>query len=229
MGDRYAVSAAEWASGGLEPAKLARLARSFARDGAVVLENCLPHAVLDALSRRMDTDAAHQLAESKWEERGARGAGGHLQQGPPRRAPYVHREIVANMFLEQAATAALGGGDCFFSFYNGNTNIPGSGTQQLHFDQGDWHWPDRVSAAAAGEEWPHMPSNLVINFSTEAIEEHNGPTELWPGSHLETACATGGAGSISDEMLRRRRLDAPPVLNTLPKGAASFRDLRLWH
>ena len=23
--------------------------------------------------------------------------------------------------------------------------------------------------------------------------------------------------------------DAPPVLNTLPKGAASFRDLRLWH
>ena len=228
MGDRYAVSAAEWARGALEAAKLARLAHSFARDGAVVLENCLPHAVLDALSRRMDTDAAHQLAESKWEERGARGAGGHLQQGPPRHAPYVHREIVANMFLEQAATAALGGGVCHFSFYNGNTNLPASGTQQLHFDQGDWHWPDRASSAAAGEEWPHLPVNLVVNFSTEAIEPTDGPTQLYLGSHLETACATGGVGSISDEMLRRRNRNAPPVLNCLPKGAASFRDLRLW-
>lgn len=109
MVDHYVVSEAEWASGGLSPAKLQCLARSFARDGAVVLENCLPHAVLDALSRRMDSDAAHQLAESKWKERGPNGAGGHLQQGPPRHAPYVHREIVANMFLEQAATAALGG------------------------------------------------------------------------------------------------------------------------
>ena len=109
MVDHYVVSEAEWASGGLSPAKLECLARSFARDGAVVLENCLPHAVLDALSRRMDSDAAHQLAESKWKERGPNGAGGHLQQGPPRHAPYVHREIVANMFLEQAATAALGG------------------------------------------------------------------------------------------------------------------------
>ena len=127
MVDRYAVSEAEWAAGGMEPAKLARLARSFARDGAVVLENCLPHGVLDALALRMDSDAAHQLAESKWEERGANGAGGHLQQGPPRRAPYVHREIVANMFLEQAATAALGGGDCFLSFYNGESPFPGSG------------------------------------------------------------------------------------------------------
>ena len=61
MVDRYAVSEAEWAAGGMEPAKLARLARSFARDGAVVLENCLPHGVLDALALRMDSDAAHQM------------------------------------------------------------------------------------------------------------------------------------------------------------------------
>ena len=121
------------------------------------------------------------------------------------------------------------GGSCFFSFYNGNTNLPGSGTQSLHFDQGDWHWPDKASSVAAGETWPHMPANLVINFSTEAIEPHNGPTELWPGSHLETACARGGARSITEEMLRRRASEAPPVLNCLPRGAASFRDLRLWH
>jgi hypothetical protein len=41
-------------------------------------------------------------------ERGGFGAGGHLQLGPPRRAPWVRPEFVANPIIEQVAAAILG-------------------------------------------------------------------------------------------------------------------------
>lgn len=41
-------------------------------------------------------------------------------------------EVVANPILEQLAVALLGEPDeLFLAFFNGNTNIPGSGTQLL--------------------------------------------------------------------------------------------------
>ena len=54
----------------------------------------------------------------------------HAQQGLPRSAPWVLPSIVSNPLIEQCAIALLG--PCYFQTNNGNTNLPGSGTQPLH-------------------------------------------------------------------------------------------------
>eukprot|EP01050_Picozoa_sp_SAG11_P015566 SAG11_NODE_2032_length_3899_cov_5.407895_2_plen_189_part_00 len=177
------VSEHEWADGVIEDAKLAALVQTFRVHGYATVGNVIPAHVLKSLQRRMDYDAAHQAAALKWEERGPRsGAGGHLQMGVPRMAPFVAKEIVANPIIEQLAYELLDQPrEVFLAFFNGNTNIPGSGTQLLHTD-GGWDLRSAEEAAAAAEAWPQPTANLVFNFSTEAISENNGPTELWPGT-----------------------------------------------
>jgi hypothetical protein len=119
------VSEREWADGVLDDAKLAELIRTFRECGFATIGNVVPAHALDALQRRMDYDAAHQAAALKWEERGpSSGAGGHLQMGVPRMAPFVAKEIVANPIIEQLAVALLGEPEeTFLAFFNGNTNI----------------------------------------------------------------------------------------------------------
>ena len=91
------VSEREWADGVLDDAKLAELIRTFRECGFATIGNVVPAHALDALQRRMDYDAAHQAAALKWQERGpSSGAGGHLQMGVPRMAPFVAKEIVAS-------------------------------------------------------------------------------------------------------------------------------------
>ena len=68
------------------------------------------------------------------------------------------------------------GGSCFFSFYNGNTNLPGSGTQSLHFDQGDWHWPDKASSVAAGETVEEMRG--ALSRTRQALQPVLHPLKL---------------------------------------------------
>ena len=54
----------------------------------------------------------------------------------------------------------------------------------------------------------------------------NGSTEVWPGTHM----LTGTAGKpINPDMVEPRRLEVPPAQVIVPKGAAIFRDLRMWH
>eukprot|EP01052_Picozoa_sp_SAG31_P042896 SAG31_NODE_6965_length_1831_cov_1.802654_1_plen_241_part_00 len=115
------ASARERADGVLDDAKLATLVQTFRELGYATVGNVIPAEALDALQGRMDYDAAHQAAARKWEERGGRsGAGGHLQMGVPRMAPYVSGAIVANPIIEQLAVALLGQPrEIFLAFFNG--------------------------------------------------------------------------------------------------------------
>ena len=135
---REAATPEEQGRGWLEPEKVARLAESVRSAGIAVLEGAIPTADLDHLALRMDFDSAHQVVTSKWKERRGFGStedhdeleGGHAQQGLPRSAPWVLPSIVSNPLIEQCAIALLG--PCYFQTNNGNTNLPGSGTQPLH-------------------------------------------------------------------------------------------------
>ena len=157
--------------------------------------------------------------------------------------PAAEQELVANPMLEQLAVALLlgapaGAGEVFLSFFNGNTNIPGSGTQLLHSD-GGWFAKSAEEAAALDEAWPFATADLVFNFSTDDVTEELGPTQLWPGTHTfdwDAVAATRGAngavaqrteGAAAEEAARRTT--RPPVPNVLPRGAVSVRDYRLWH
>jgi hypothetical protein len=154
------------------------------------LRDCLADAVLDALipldalamlAPRMDSDAAAiaSTKEFSWQfgERDGFG-GGHLQLGPPRCAPWVREEFVANPIIEQIASAILGPAP-FLSWYNGNFNSPGSAPQIIHPDH-EWAFQTPTAAAAAGHPWPHRATTINVNFGTAAVDRTNGGTEIWP-------------------------------------------------
>lgn len=119
------------------------------------------------LAPRMDFDASIILGRGG-QDRGAFG-NGHLQLGPPRTSPWVRSEFVANDLIEQVVAAILGP-DPFLSFYNGNCNTPGSGSQKLHRDSSPW--------GDAGSPEFTKTTTLNVNFSTRAITAANGATGL---------------------------------------------------
>jgi hypothetical protein len=67
---------------------------------------------------------------------------------------------------------------------------------------------------------------LSINFGVDAMTPANGSTEVWPGSHLAEASASG---AITAETREAQRAVAPPVQLQVPKGGVAFRELRVWH
>ncbi len=206
------VQPTELAAGTLTDAHVAEALAAIRVDGYVVLENIIDHAHLDILRERMDADSAILINAEKWG--GAGRLKGHLQQGPPPFAPYIFSDIVANRYVVQVTKALLGPG-VYNSFYNGNTNCPGSTTQPLHRD-GSHLWLDPSIA--------HPTAEVVVNISPQDTNEANGSVELWPGSHL---AVSGRRIEETDEA--KRRAIAPPVRGNAKKGSALIRDIRLWH
>jgi ectoine hydroxylase-related dioxygenase (phytanoyl-CoA dioxygenase family) len=207
------VGSEEVAAGKISPAHLTAAIQALREEGYVVLENVVSHAPLDLLRERMDEDSRKLIAVEKWG--GAGRLPGHLQQGPPPFAPYVFSDIVANPFVLQVTRELLGEG-LYNSFYSGNTNCPGSGTQPLHRD-GAHLWP--------GLELAHPAAAVVVNISPCDVTEENGSVELWPGTHRETS-ADRRVDEATEEA--RRRVE-PPVRGDCRKGSALIRDIRLWH
>jgi len=207
------VGQEEISAGKLSPVHLQQAVEAIRREGYVVLEDIISHAHLDVLRERMDEDSQKLIAARKWG--GAGQLPGHLQQGPPPFAPYVFSDIVANPFVIHVTRELLGEG-LYNSFYNGNTNCPGSGTQPLHSDSGHL-WP--------GLEVAHPTASVVINISPMDVSEENGSVELWPGTHLETRVDR----RIDEAAEAARRKSAPPVRGNAKKGSALIRDMRLWH
>jgi hypothetical protein len=207
------ISPEEITTGMMSAAHLSEAVAALRADGFVVLENIVSHAHLDLLRERMDEDSQKLIAAEKWG--GAGRLPGHLQQGPPPFAPYVFPDVVANPFVIQVTRELLGEG-LYNSFYNGNTNCPGSGTQPLHRDGGHL-WPGLTVA--------HPTASVVVNVSPMDVTEENGSVELWPGTHLDTTADR----RIDAATEAARRKMAPPVRGNTKKGSVLIRDIRLWH
>ena len=200
-------------TGRLSQARVEQAVEAIRTVGFVVLEDVVSHAHLDLLRERMDEDSQKLIEREQWG--GAGRVQGHLQQGPPPFAPFIFSDIVANPFVIQVTRELLGPG-LYNSFYNGNTNTPGSGKQPLHRDGGHL-WPNLKVA--------HPAASVVVNISPMDVSEENGSVELWPGTHLETRTLRG----IDERAEEEQRTIAPPVRGNARKGSALIRDIRLWH
>jgi hypothetical protein len=192
---RHTVSAAERAAGRLDEATVASLVAELTASGHVLLHDALGEAHLDTLADRLDADAAHAALDPERliRDRGEGQPFGHIQLGLPR-DEMVSSALLSNAFIEQLAEAALGPG-AFLGFFNGNTCLPDSGVQGLHSDA-QWTWQTREAAEAAGQSWPHMPTQVVFQFGVRDITEENGATEIWSGSNQDTRWATGDQSSL---------------------------------
>lgn len=207
---RLEVTGKEYDSRRLDDSTLQAALEAISRHGYVVLGGAVDPAVLDTMKPKlgMDTEEMRRRAE-----RGEAGPlPGHLSQPMPRSGEHIYGDVVANPLLIQVTAAILGEG-VHMHFYNGNTNMPGSPVQFLHRDAPHL-WPDPV----------HPVTSLVVNIAPVDVDESNGATELWPGTHHIV-----GLTGVTSEAEEERRVVAPPVRAVTRKGDAVIRDPRLWH
>ncbi len=209
-------TAAEHAAGHFETAAVQRAITALREDGFVVINDVVDHAHLNLLRERMsdDLDKIRALPAVPhnfvW---------GNIQQNPPPDPGLVFRDVVANPFVCQVTRELLGSG-AFNDYLSGNTNLPGSGLQPVHVDDGQL-WPN-LSVA-------HPPARLVVNLALDDTTEENGAIELWPGTHLETCMAIGSDTRVPAEHVKARRAVRGPLLGATRKGVMLIRDMQLWH
>jgi hypothetical protein len=62
------------------------------------------------------------------------------------------------------------------------------------------------------------------------MDEENGSTEVWPGSHLDTTMSIQlETIKVPEGIAARRREIAPPLQPRVEAGSILIRDMRLWH
>lgn len=85
------------------------LTHSYTKTGYVVIENVVPASVCDLMGLPMHADAQRLVGSGFWPPQPERGAfgNGHIQLGPPRCAPWVHEDVLANPIIEQLVAGVL--------------------------------------------------------------------------------------------------------------------------
>lgn len=142
-------------------------AKKLLSEGFVIIEEIVSIAHLDILQSKMIEETWDMVEKKNWGGVGA--LHGHLQQNPPRYAPYVYRDIISNPVVIEISKLVLGI-DFYNDFYSANTNCPGSIMQPVHSDCSPL-WP--------GSKISHPPVSLVINIPLIDVDETNGSIELW--------------------------------------------------
>ena len=207
----------EKAQGQLTAAHLAAATEAMKSDGIVVLENVVDLAHLAVLKERMLADVDEILRRPNLP---IQFTAGNIQQDPPPFPEYLFRDILVNDLVISVAKSLLGTG-LTNDFYSGNTNLPGSSGQPVHADEGQL-WPNLPSA--------HPPARLVVNVPVVDMDEKNGSTELWSGTHLDTTIsAQMDSIRVPLDVLEARRAVSPPYQPSVKAGSVLIRDIRVWH
>ncbi|KAH7561527.1 phytanoyl-CoA dioxygenase family protein [Bipolaris maydis] len=216
-------SASEIKNGALGQRNLEIAIRALARDGLVVVEDMVDHAVLDRLNKKMVQDA-YELQARK--DSPFNYNKGNIQQDPPMTEEWFSNEIYINPIVTQVTSTKLGPRPSL-QFMSGNTALPPTKTsppasQPTHND--------------ADFDHPSIPFALVINVPLVTMTPENGSTEIWLGTHNNTTIADQegehgdrASGRIKKHLLEARREIRPPSQPVVKKGSIIIRDLRLWH
>ncbi|MEM8767745.1 MAG: phytanoyl-CoA dioxygenase family protein [Pseudomonadota bacterium] len=223
----YQATEAERASEALTPDTLSAIAEDVAHKGYAVVGGLIPPDVCESLLAAVLEDAELVRTRGRPTPHEIATGEGHLQLGLRRAAPYVEADLVANPLIEHVVAAVLGE-KAWLGFYSGNVNLPGSVHQPVHYDR-PFSWRTREKAAADGQPWPPPTTTLSCSIALTEITADNGATEIYPGTHLETAVTEWPLGervSKHPELLERW---GPPARMSIPAGGVCFRDPRMWH
>ena len=188
-------SNAERSAGQLSERHLRNAEHALIEDGVVLIRQIANTRELDALEARMADDTA-RLMDFVERNGGNPRARGHLQQGPPPTRDFVLPSVAANPIVAQVTAAVLDGRPKL-TFYNGNTNCPGSCEQGLHMDTAHFFrkWPT-----------PTPPWQIVVNTPPGDCTVDNGAIELWPATHK----IVRDAKPIDAVLEALRRAERPP-------------------
>ncbi len=221
------VSDAEIAAGAISDEKLAAISEDIATNGYAVVGGLISAPTCDVLlaSVREDAEQVRALGQTTRHEEVT--GQGHLQLGLRRYAPYVSAELVANPLIESVVAAVLGRG-AWLGFYSGNVNLPGSVHQPLHYDR-PFSWRTKEKAKKDGQSWPPPTTTLSCSVALTDLTEENGATEIYPGTHLETAVTEWPMGERVSNHPELIEQWGPPQRMVVPAGGICFRDPRMWH
>ncbi len=196
-------------SGNLKEKSIKAAVDAFRTDGYV----CLPAAVntenVDALNDKMQADLRTVEKEQgiSNDYRGVR---------PPPCHPHLYKDILFNSAALAISHAILGDGfTC--STYGANTAFAGSKPQRVHADATQL-WADLSPAPPC-----HA---LVVNIALVDVDEKNGATIAWPGTHLDTRLHADKRFP-SEKMCDAWERGDERVCTQ--RGDLVLRDLRVWH
>lgn len=189
---------------------------SIHEHGYVIIEDAVPKEPLRVLRERMDRDTEELLSYCDSIGGNPRERG-HLQQGPPVSSEYVFAVVAMNQYVNRICNGLFNSRPRL-TFYNGNTNCPGSTTQRLHMD----------GRHATLEPDPVAPtSSVVVDIPAGPMNKENGSIQIWPGTHVIRP--PEGGPSVPNELEARRRLIEEPIQPETRVGDVLIRDTRLWH
>ncbi|KAI1191679.1 hypothetical protein F5B17DRAFT_451300 [Nemania serpens] len=195
------------------------------QSGIVVLKNAVDSALLDRLNAVM-ADNAFRLAEIEGQHFNFGSRCGNINQGPPLDESLMFSDVWVNPFVMPILATILSP-DPVLHYACGNTAMQAAptGRQPVHSDI----------------EFPHpmFPFSFVVNIPLVDVDERNGATEVWLGSHATTSFDDQvqapnqledlPARAIIPSLVRRREASSPPTRACVSKGSIIIRDLRLWH
>lgn len=223
----YELTNEEASNGTIDPDKLKRIVHDISDRGYAVVAGLISDESRQLLMNSVLEDAEIIRGSGEMTDHEKRTGQGHLQLGLRRRAPYVCSDLVVNPAIEAIVAEILGEG-AWLGFYNGNVNLPGSTNQPLHFDR-PFSWKTEEQARQAGENWPPRATTLSCSVALQEITVENGATEIYPGTHKETAVADWPLGERPEYYPDLIERWSPPARMAIPAGGVCFRDPRMWH
>jgi ectoine hydroxylase-related dioxygenase (phytanoyl-CoA dioxygenase family) len=181
---------------------LRRVRRAMERDGAVAFQGLFPMPLLKKV--RAEVLRRHESGELR--ERGlVRDIGGRYAALLPFEGPFLERAFYANPRLHAMLGVLLGPGYCIGSL-EAVISLPGSSRQHQHIDG-----PIRFDRAIgktrrrfSGDLSNLPPYALTLCVPLCDLDEINGPTALWPGSHRAALRARPPSAA---EVARRHRVE----------------------
>ena len=198
----------EQSQGAWQAHSLQRIESALRADGVILIRGVAPLDEIDALKERMlaDIEEAKQRNRNPARWQGVR---------PPPRAPYLFPGLVHNTWAIQITHRILGDGVCNIA-YASNTAYPGCGQQDVHADESHL-WPGVA----------HPTASVVVNVPLVDVSALNGATQIWPGSHMHTACENHGRPTSKD--VKAWEASHSPVRMCSQRGDIVIRDMRTWH
>lgn len=201
-------------------ASLRRFQRAMARDGAAYVSGLFSRPMLEKIRARVLR--LHESGELK--KRGlVRDIGGRYAAVLPFEGPFLSPAFYGDSKLA-ALVAALLGPDYCISSLETVISLPGSSPQHQHIDG-----PIRFDRQIGRRKTPYAgdlsdlpPYAVTLSVPLCDVDEENGPTAIWAGSHKAALRARPPSEAEVARRWREERMDCP-------FGGAFFFDYRVFH
>ena len=205
------ISSDEVKSGHMHADNIQASIKALKEDGVVLLSGVIDVDHIDRLSQKMleDVDSVEQTngISNNWQ--GVR---------PPPFHPYLFSDIVFNEMVITITHQIMGDGVILDS-YGANTAFSGNEQQGVHAD--------------THQLWPNLdyippPHCIVINVPLVDVDQSNGATKVWLGTHQDTRIQPNNR-HITEEMIAEWDAKRPAEYTFSQRGDLILRDMRVWH